>query len=294
MTRRVRPSTSPSSGSTGPGAEPVSTDDAAPARRLEDGWLPDTPVDDTLLRQFVHNQAELDAIVARALGGRVEATADVFLADAVSPVPYFNQAILARPLRGADDGVLDEVEAFFTGGKHPATLLSLWPTPDLSARGWALMGHPAFVARGPAPHDSVPRPGVEVRVADDAGTLAVAERVAIEGYPLEEAAGLSEPNVLPATLLGTGLRVRLGLCDGEPAAVGNVYTGHGVVNLCLGATLPAARRRGVWEALVWARLDEAPDLPAVAYTSDYSRPGFIRMGFLPITRFTLWARFPTS
>jgi hypothetical protein len=216
----------------------MSTDDAAPARPLEDGWLPDTPVDDTLLRQFVHNQAHLDAIVALALGGRVEATADVFLADAASPVPYFNQAILARPLRGADDGVLDEVESFFAAGKHPATLLSLWPTPDLSARGWALMGHPAFVARGAAPHDSAPRPGVEVRVADDAGTLAAAERVAIEGYPLEEAAGLSEPNVLPATLLGTGLRVRLGLCDGEPAAVGNVYTGHGVVNLCLGATLP--------------------------------------------------------
>jgi hypothetical protein len=32
-----------------------------------------------------------------------------------------------------------------------------------------------------------------------------------------------------------------------------------------------------------------PDLPAVAFTSDYSRPGFLRMGFLPITVFTLWA-----
>jgi hypothetical protein len=30
----------------------------------------------------------------------------------------------------------------------------------------------------------------------------------------------------------------------------------------------------------------------VAYTSDFSRPGFLRMGFLPVTRFTLWLRPP--
>lgn len=62
------------------------------------------------------------------------------------------------------------------------------------------------------------------------------------------------------------------------------------MNLCLGATLPAARRRGVWEALVWARVGDAPDLPAVAYTSDDSRPDFLRMGSLPLARFTLWVR----
>jgi len=72
--------------------------------------------------------------------------------------------------------------------------------------------------------------------------------------------------------------------------VGNVHIGHGLVNLCLGATLPAARRRGVWQALVGARVTEDTTLPAVAYTSDFSRPGFLRMGFLAVARFTLWAR----
>jgi hypothetical protein len=42
--------------------------------------------------------------------------------------------------------------------------------------------------------------------------------------------------------------------------------------------------------MVWARVDDAPELPAVAYTSDFSRPGFVKMGFLPITRCTFWAR----
>jgi hypothetical protein len=72
------------------------------------------------------------------------------------------------------------------------------------------------------------------------------------------------------------------------------HASHGVVNLCLGATLPAGRRKGVWEALVWARASDAPDLPAVAFTSDYSRPGFVRMGFMVVTRFTLWAGAQSS
>lgn len=63
-----------------------------------------------------------------------------------------------------------------------------------------------------------------------------------------------------------------------------------MTNLCIGATLPQARRRGVWEALVWARVATAPDLPAVAFTSDLSRPGLVRLGFLPVTRLTLWHR----
>ena len=67
---------------------------------------------------------------------------------------------------------------------------------------------------------------------------------------------------------------------------------HGVVNLCFAATLDAGRRRGVWSALVWARVNQAPDQPAVAFTSDDSRPGFFKMGFIPVFRFTLLVRPP--
>ena len=107
---------------------------------------------------------------------------------------------------------------------------------------------------------------------------------------MDEARGLLPGELFPSALVDNGLIVRLGLVDGAPVAVGNVHVGHGVVNLCLGATLRAARRRSVWQALVWSRVAEDPTLPAVAYTSDFSRPGFLRMGFLPISRFTLWSR----
>jgi hypothetical protein len=261
-------------------------------RPLETGWLADTPIDDTLLRQFLHNQGDVNAIFAAALDGRADRDDDVYLADALSPVPYMNQALLTRPLDGTEDAVLDRAESFFAASPFTVTLLSIWPTPDLTRRGWELVGHPAFVARGVAPNDFTPPPDVEVRRAATAEELASAERVVIEGYPIEEAAGSPPGSLFPPALLDGGVVVRLGLLDDEAVAVGNAHVGHGVVNLCLGATLPAARRRGVWQSLVWARVADAPDRPAVAYTSDDSRPGFIRMGFLPITRFTMWARSP--
>jgi hypothetical protein len=257
-------------------------------RPLETGWLADTPVGDTVLRRFQHNQADVNAAVATAAGGRTDRTPDVALADTGGPVPYLNQALLMRPLAAADDPVVEVVERF--AGRSHLTMLSAWPTPDLRGRGWVLVGHPAFVVRNPAPPRTVVAPGVEVRTVATAEELAVAEQVAIEGYPMHEAAGLPPGAVLSPALLSSPVTYRTGRLEGTPVAAAASHVGHGVVNLCLAATLPAARRRGVWESLVWARVGDAADLPAVAFTSDDSRPGFERMGFLPILRFTLWYR----
>jgi hypothetical protein len=169
-------------------------------------------------------------------------------------------------------------------------VLAAWPTPILASRGWQLVGLPLFVVRAPGPHETPTPPGVTVVRVDNAVELAMAERVAIDGYPLPEAEGLPAYSLLGTSLLDGPLRIRVAYVDGRPAALGSGHTGHGVVNLCLAATMSAARRRGAWRSLVWARVDDAPDLPAVAFTSDDSRPGFLRLGFLPITRFTLWLK----
>lgn len=257
-------------------------------RPLETGWLADTLVEDTLLRRFLHNQADVNAAIAAARGGRNERCDGVFLADARSPVSFANQAILAAPVLRPDDAVLDEVDAFFGGGGRPATLLSIWPTPDLTTRGWSLTGHPMFVVRAPGPISYERPDDVDLRLARGSDDYATAERIVVDGFPAEEARGGPPGCMIPKGTAGSGLEVRLGLLGGEPVAVGEVFVGHGVTNLFMAATLPAARRRGVWESLVWARVGAGPDLPAVAFTSDLSRPGFVRMGFLPITRFTLW------
>jgi hypothetical protein len=259
-------------------------------RPLETGWLADTPVGDTVLRRFLFNQSEANERFASASGGRFERTDDVTMADTGGPVPYFNQSVLLRPLASLSDPVLDAVEAFYSGATgRTRTLLSLWPTPDLSSRGWSLVGHPAFMVRGAFPASFEPPAGVTVRPATTPDDLHVVERIAVEGYPIDEARGLPAGQLFPDGLLGTDVLLRIGSLEGEPVAAGACHVGDGVVNLCFAATLPQARRRGVWEALVWARVGDGPSLPAVAYTSDYSRPGFERMGFVPTIRFTLWA-----
>ena len=261
-------------------------------RPLETGWLADTPVGDTALRRFAFNQGDLNERFALAAGGRSERQADLSLADSGGPIAFFNQAIALRPLTGVDDPILDAAERFYASASHAATLLSLWPTPDLSVRGWGLGGHPAFVARPPGPHGPS-RPGVDVRLVDHPAQLEEVERVAVDGYPLEEGRSLLPGGLLPAALLDTDIRYWVAYLDGRPVAAASSHAGHGVVNLCFAATLPEARRHGAWSALLWARVDEHPDLPAVAFTSDYSRPGFERLGFLVLTRFTLWWRPPS-
>lgn len=255
---------------------------------LETGWLPQTPVEDSLLRRFLHSQIDAQDLQARALGGRSERTDDVGLSDLGVPSPMVNLAVLRRPLSGPDDPVLDVVAEFFRG--RPGALFSLWPTPDLADRGWSLIGHPMLVARGAWPRESRTAPGVEVRVAETPADLAVAEQIAVDGYPIPELAGRPPNSLFGAALLSPGgVRHRIGYLDGRPVAAAANLVAHGCVNLCFAATLPAARRRGVWQALVEARCADAPDLPAVAFTSDYSRPGFVRLGFLPIVRATFWA-----
>jgi hypothetical protein len=254
---------------------------------LETGWLDETPITDSVLRGFLYNQADVGDLVAGAVGGRTARPPGVALADAGGPVVYTNQAVLLRPVLTAVDPLLDEVDRFFADSP-PAMLLSAWPTPDLSVRGWQVIGHPMFVVRSPGAHAAVVSEAVSIEPARTAVDLALAERVVVQGYPLPEAAGLSPNALFGPGLLDGPIRVRIASVDGRPAGVGSAHVGYGVVNLCLAATLATARHRGAWTSLVWTRVDDAPDLPAVAFTSDDSRPGFIRLGFLPITRFTLW------
>ena len=264
---------------------------AITAERLETGWLHDTPVEDNLFRQFVRNQGDLCTIQAHASGGRSAEAPGVVLTDTGGDLLYWNQSVLQRPLLHDRDELLDCIDDFWAGeGGRPNTLLSAWPTPDLTARGWQLVGHPMLVARAPGPHQTTTKPGVRIARVTTADDLAVVERTVIDGYPMPEMAGRPPGSVIPPSFLDSSVVVRLGYVDGEPAAATLGYVGRGVVNLCLAATLPNARRRGVWAAMVWARVDDGGELPAVAFTSDHSRPGFVRMGFLPLTRCTLWVR----
>jgi hypothetical protein len=61
------------------------------ARPLETGWLPDTPVGDSLLRRFTANQADLQDHLVGAVGGRSDRTPGVALSDSGVASAYLNQ-----------------------------------------------------------------------------------------------------------------------------------------------------------------------------------------------------------
>jgi len=265
------------------------------ADELATGWGAHEPIDDSILRRFVFNQADVLRAMAGGPAGRQASDDDVVMVDSGGPVAYNNMAVLLRPVTSADDPVLDRVAEFYTDARdRAALLLSVWPLPDLTARGLVVGGHPMFVVRPPGPITTVARSGVDVRDVTTVDDLHVLERVAIEGYPIDEAKDSPPGTVFTETLLESPLALRLGYVDGAPVSGAAALDAHGVVNLCFAATLGAGRRKGVWSALVWARVNQAPEQASVAFTSDDSRPGFVKMGFLPVTRFTLLVRPPVA
>jgi hypothetical protein len=262
---------------------------------LTDGWEPEAPVSDTLLRRFVFNLAAFNEVPAEAAGGRVRRDDHLALADLGRPAALHNAATLLRPLPFDRAGaVLDEVEGFFDGhGSGEVYLWSAWPTPDLRGRGWVLEGHPPLLLRppgsGPAP--PAPPPGLRVERVGGAEALRDWERVAVDGFPYRELQPYRPEALLGERVLADErLRLWVGYEGDQAVCIGTLFVAFGVASFSLGVTLPTARRRGYWAAMAGVRLLDAPDLPAVGVFSDMSRPGAEALGFLPITRCTLWHR----
>jgi hypothetical protein len=261
---------------------------------LTDGWEPDLPVSDTLLRRFLFNLAAFNELPAVAAGARVLRRHDLAAADLGRPAAMHNAATLLRPLPYDRAGeTLEVVEGFYDGhGSGEAYLWSAWPTPDLRQRGWVLEGHPPLLLRpaGGPPPPPVP-PGLRAERVTGVEGLRDWERVAVDGFPYRELQPY-RPGVLldERVLADERLRLWVGYEGDRPVCMGTLFVDAGVAAFSLGVTLPEARRRGYWAAMAGVRLLEAPDLPAVGIFSDMSRPPAEALGFLPLLRFTLWHR----
>lgn len=280
----------------------MTTTDDRPAVALETGWQQTTAIADTMLRRFVFNHADyIDAVVLSA-GGRTMRTAGHACADLGRPAALYNSATLLQPLEpGSSGAVLDDIERFYgASGSGEVLLWSPFPTPDLHRRGWELMGHPPLLLRPPG-LGLPPAPDVRIDQVGDRSALRIWERIVVEGFPFP---GTAVPGTaVPKTATGrTGTflserlladdRFDLWLAfDGDrPVTAAALFRAHGLAQFAFGVTLPDARRRGHWAALVRHRLRVAGDLPSAAIFNDNSRPGAERYGFWPLCRFTVWSR----
>lgn len=259
---------------------------------LETGWLPDTPVDDTILRRFLHTFAASWESVAQAGGMSVRRDEQCSIVDLARPSGLFNSATLLQPLLGAElEDVLHRIEDHYDSeGRGDALLWSAWPTPDLRPRGWTLEGHPPLLVRPPGPAPGAAADHSALSGVVTATALADWSTVTVEAFPLDDVARGAE-------LLPTGIveddRWRFVMSrEGHRAvATGSQFVEHGLNLLVLAATRPEARGRDHYAALVADRINHRPELPAAAIVSDDSRPVLVgRFGFLPVSRFTLWTR----
>ena len=260
---------------------------------LESGWSAETSVEDTVLRHGLLALSSSWTAAGQACGARIARDERFTAVDVGRPTGLFNSATLQQPMIGQDlDDALEEIERFYDRQGHGTALLwSPWPTPDLTARGWTLEGHPPLLFRPALAAPPVRRPE-ELEVVEATTPAAFDEwrSLAVEAFPLDA--------VQPARrLLDTAIledprfRFVIGRADGRDVAVGCQFVECEANVLLLAATLPEFRGRGYYSALAADRITHQPDLPAVTIVSDDSRPVLVgRFGFLPISRFTLWKR----
>jgi hypothetical protein len=267
----------------------MTTTPTAPA--LTTGWESHLPDTDSLCLRWLRHWAAQCAALAHAAGGIVTHDERYLLADHTRPASFFNAAVLLTPpsAPGQLSMLLDEIEARAHVGTGDVYLWSLWPTPDLSRRGWVLDGHPPLMVRPPGPTPAAE--GAPPQRVRSAAELARWEAVLVDGYPLTDVE-LTQPGTLigPTLLEDERFRFWLSSEHGRPAAISAQFVAHGLASFALGVTLPSARRAGHWSRHARLRLRTEPHRWHAGVFSDDSRPGAERLGFTPIIRHTLWHR----
>jgi GNAT superfamily N-acetyltransferase len=250
---------------------------------LDDGWEPGLETD-TLLRAATEAWIADAARVARSMGGRVDDQGDVVLVDTGFPSLLTASAFLRGSVPAQRIG--DAVTGWFPGA---FAVVSPVPTADLGPLGLSLVGHPPFMVR---PAGGGPTEGTRpVQEVTDAAGLAAWERCFVEGFPLPDGGTSWTPGaVVDERVLGEAGRYWVGRDDDGRVVTCSAACVHaGVVEVTYVATMPGARGRGWGAAATWAATLLDPALPAVLVASDDGRPVYERMGFLAVSRWTMWA-----
>jgi len=145
-------------------------------------------------------------------------------------------------------------------------------------------------ARGIGP----PAAGPDVRVvpAADAGTLAQAERVIVDGFPQRALQPYRPGRSLPPLVLTVpGWQTWLAYRGGEPAAACCTYDDGAALGVYWLATLPEHRSHGLGRAVMAAALAACPGRPAALTATAAGAPLYSALGFRAVSE-AAWYRKP--
>jgi len=230
--------------------------------------------------------------LARPLGQRVQRWTDAWAVDPGCANPFPNSATLLHPLDASAAGELaGRLDGFYgaaSGG--PWLLWSAWPTPDLSAWGFHLVGHPPLMVRLPGEEIPPAPPELHIVEVHDAATMADAEQTVIEGYPAPELQPFRPGALWDTRMLGGPLRLWVGYVADRAVTTGMAYTDEHVTGVYVIATREDARGRGYGAALTAQCLAVDPLKPVVLQASDLGQPVYQRLGFVEVAQYTLWVR----
>ena len=262
------------------------------ADHLPDAWDPGLPADDNLIKAYVLAYADLVEATARAMGWPVIRTERFVAMDAGTNFPFQNCAVPLRPF-GTDeaDDLLGEVGAFFApraGG--PYMVWCGFPVPSLASRGWVSMGHPPLMLRPIGAPVGAPTAEVEITPVTTADEVDEFGRAVAEAFPIPPLIGLPYGGFGPGLLDVPGWRMWTARVDGRVVGTAAVHVHGGINDVEWISARPEVRNRGVGAAVAWAATLADPTLPAMLIASDMGRPVYERMGYLRLTRFSLWYR----
>lgn len=260
------------------------------------GWEPDTPVSDSLLRAFIVNWTASIEAQGRPLGGRLLQRDDLAAVDVGHPAFGGNVVTLLAPLvpdRVAEVvSVLDTFYRFSAGGNTGTVyLFSPWPTPDLRPHGWSLLEHLPFMMRPPGGTPPPPPVGLRIAAVENPDGMRAFERAVVRGFEAADLEAL-EPGMVfsPEMLADERCRFWVGWEGDEPVSAAASFVMAGINDVTIVATVPTARRRGYGEAMTWRATLADPTLPALLIATEAGQPVYERMGYLSLSRWTLWSR----
>ena len=101
------------------------------------------------------------------------------------------------------------------------------------------------------------------------------------------------PSVLSDTrILDSDIRLWVGYEGDRAVGTAGVIVAHGVNDVEWISVYDDCRGKGYGAALTWAATLADPSLPAVLIASDPGQPVYERMGYLRLTRMSVWFRPP--
>jgi len=191
------------------------------------------------------------------------------------PAPPTTRVILRRPL-AADPGPIGALMA------------------QADERGRVVVEDSFGTLARPAGSIGAPPAAPDVRVvqAADAGTLARAERVIVDGFPQRALQPYRPGRSLPPPVLTTpGWRTWLAYRGGEPAAACCTYDDGATLGVYWMVTLPEHRSHGLGRTIMAAALAADPGRPAALTATAAGEPLYSSLGFRTVSE-AAWFRRP--